>query len=71
MILPAGNIAAKVVVVTKREIRTHTTMLPEHNVLTTCDVHAAEEAWYWPKHILHSGRLCITSRPIYKRDVIH
>ena len=53
MILPAGNIAAKVV--TKREIHTHTTMLTEHNVLTTCDVHAAEEAWYWPKHILHSG----------------
>ena len=55
MILPAGNITARVVVVTKREICTHTTMLTEHNVLTTCDVHAAEEAWYWPKHILHSG----------------
>ena len=27
---------------------------------------AANEAWYWPKRILHSGWLCITSRPIFK-----
>ena len=25
---------------------------------------AADEAWYWPKRILRSGWLCITSRPV-------
>ena len=24
--------------------------------------------WYWLKHVLHSGWLCITSRPIFKAD---
>ena len=30
----------------------------------TCYPSAADEAWYWPKHVLHSGWLCITSRPV-------
>ena len=28
------------------------------------------EAWYWPKCVLRSGWLCITSRPIFKGDVV-
>ena len=31
---------------------------------------AADEAWYCPKHVLHSGWLCITSRPIFRGDVV-
>ena len=27
--------------------------------------------WCWPKHILHSGWLCLTSRPIFKGDMLH
>ena len=31
----------------------------------------ADEAWYWPKRILHSGWLYMTSRSNFKRDVVH
>ena len=31
---------------------------------------AADEAWYCPKHVLRSGWLCITSRPIFRGDVV-
>ena len=29
----------------------------------------ADEAWYWPKPVLHSGWLCITSRPVLIREM--
>ena len=32
----------------------------------------ADKGWYWPKHILCSGWLCVASRPaVFQRDMVH
>ena len=40
---------------------------PSSHLTAFCewDSSATDEAWYWPKHVLHRGWLCITSRPIF------
>ena len=33
---------------------------------------AADEVWHQPKHVLHGGKLYITSRPaFFQGDVVH
>ena len=36
--------------------------------LVHCNTH---RSWYWPKHVPHSGWLCITLRPVFKGEVVH
>ena len=39
-----------------------------HGSIATCGhPNIADEAWYWPEHVLLSGWFCITSRSIFRK----